>query len=113
MRTVTMSTFNRLVLIAALLINTSCAQLVSVSMTQVPADRSHPIKAQSHDWVVLGFKFNNDFADKVRTDLQAQCPTGKVTGLYTKHETYLHLYLIIVPFWKRVVSSEGYCVAGT
>ncbi len=89
-----------------------CATLQSVSITPIPADRSRPVAARSHDWVILGFKFNNDFVDVVRDDLQRQCPQGKVTGLMTKQETYMHLYLIIFPFWKRVVEARGYCVAG-
>lgn len=101
------------VLLATLLTFTGCAQLNSVSMTPVPTDRSRPIRAKAHDWVVWGVKFNNDFADNVRSDLQRQCPTGRVTGMMTKHETYLHLYLVIVPFWKRVVETQAYCVGPT
>lgn len=102
---------NRYLLVALLLASLSgCASLNSFSMTQVPADRSHPVSAEDHDWVVWGFKFNNDITNNVRDKLHKQCPNGKVTGIMTKQETYLHLYTIIVPFWKRVVTAQGYCV---
>lgn len=90
------------VAIAAL---SACASLGSVSVTQIPADRSHPIQAESHDWTVFGIAGDNDFADDVPKQLNQQCPRGKVTGLITKSESKLWVFVS-----RRRVTAHGFCV---
>ncbi len=84
----------------------ACASLGSVSVTQVPADRSRPISAESHDWTVFGLAGDNDYADEVPRQLLAQCPRGKVTGVLTKSESKLWVFVS-----RRRVSARAFCVA--
>lgn len=94
--------------VAPCLALTACASLGSVSITQVPTDRSHPIQAESHDWTVFGLAGDNDYADEVPKQLAQQCPTGKITGLMTKSES--KLWIIVA---RRRVTAHGFCVAGS
>jgi hypothetical protein len=85
-----------------------CASLRSVSATSIPSDRNHPVQAEVSDWNILGLKFDNDFVDKLPTQLQAQCPNGAVRGILTKYENYYYLLA-----FKRVAHAQGYCVGGS
>lgn len=91
--------------LAALLVLSGCASLGSVSVTQVPADRSRPISAESHDWTVFGIAGDNDYADEVPRQLFAQCPRGKVTGVLTKSESKLWVFVS-----RRRVTAHAFCV---
>lgn len=82
-----------------------CASLQSVSLGDVPSDRSRPIVATKSSWSVLGVYFSNDFVDDVVEDLRGQCPKGGIAGVFTKHEGYT--YFIIT---ERSVTARGYCV---
>lgn len=99
-------TASGLLLAATLLGLTGCASLGSVSVTQVPADRSRPISAESHDWTVFGLAGDNDYADEVPRQLLAQCPRGKVTGVLTKSESKLWVFVA-----RRRVTAQAFCVA--
>ena len=92
-------------LVAVSLALSACASLGSVSITQVPSDRSHPIEAESHDWTIFGIAGDNDFADDVPKQLHKQCPNGKVTGLITKSESKLWVFVA-----RRRVTARGFCV---
>lgn len=83
----------------------ACASLGSVSVTQIPTDRSHPIAAESHDWTVFGLAGDNDYADEVPKQLSQQCPRGKITGLLTKSESKLWVFVS-----RRRVTARGFCV---
>ena len=97
----------KLSLAAALIIGFSgCASLNSVSLTSVPAHRTHPVKTERSKWIVLGLNFDNDFVDDAVEDLKRQCPNGRVTGILTKDEVIAY-----VLFWKRSVTATGYCLA--
>ena len=84
---------------------TGCASLQSVSVTAVPSERSHKVQADANNTAFLGIHFDNDFADGLREDLRRQCPHGRVTGIFTKYETY---WVVLVE--TRTVTATGYCV---
>jgi hypothetical protein len=83
----------------------ACTSLKSVSLTQIPSDRSRPLRSEVSDSALLGIHFDNDFVTPLTADLMRQCPNGKVTGILTKQETTL--YVIVQ---KRHVVATGYCV---
>jgi hypothetical protein len=83
----------------------ACTSLQSVSVTQVPSDRSRPVRAEVSSTALFGIHFDNDFVDELRDDLIRQCPNGKVTGILTKHQSTL--YVIVS---TRKVIATGYCV---
>jgi hypothetical protein len=82
-----------------------CTALQSVSVTQIPTDRSRPLHAEVTNTALLGIHFDNDFVDTLTADLMRQCPRGRVTGILTKQET--SLYVIVQ---TRRVKATGYCV---
>jgi hypothetical protein len=82
-----------------------CASLQSVSVTAVPSERGHKVQADASNTAFLGIHFDNDFADGLREDLRRQCPHGRVTGVFTKYETY---WVVLVE--TRTVTATGYCV---
>jgi hypothetical protein len=83
----------------------ACTSLQSVSVTQIPSDRSHPVRAEVSNTALFGIHFDNDFVDDLQSRLLEQCPRGKVTGILTKHESTL--YVIVA---TRTVVATGYCV---
>ncbi|TGN07023.1 hypothetical protein [Leptospira ilyithenensis] len=84
-----------------------CAQLQTVSMTPqpFPKDREVPIQADVSKFVFLAFNFNNDFLEEIPAKLTAQCPTGKITGLFTKYEIIQYVLA-----YRMNVIAKGYCV---
>jgi hypothetical protein len=86
---------------------TGCASLQSVSVTNIPRERGKPVEATADNVAVLGIHFTNDFADDLPDDLRAQCPNGKVTGIYSKYES---TWYVLVQ--ERSVTAKGYCVPG-
>lgn len=95
-------------LILSLLIFTSCASLNSVSLTQVPSDRSHPIEAEASSWAILGMHLSNGWVDDAIQGLRQKCSDGKVSGVYTKYEGRNYF------FWTtRTVKAHAYCQKGT
>jgi hypothetical protein len=91
--------------LAALATLTGCTALQSVSVTQIPADRSRPLHAEVSNTAFLGIHFTNDFIEPLTAKLMAECPRGRVTGILTKQES--SLYVIVQT--RRVVAT-GYCV---
>ena len=83
---------------------TSCASLHSVSLTSVPANRSHPLQEEVSDWAFLGIHFSNDFVNELRDRLHSACHGGKVSGILTKYESY-NYFLVI----KRQVKATAFC----
>jgi hypothetical protein len=83
----------------------ACTSLQSVSVTQIPGDRSRPLHAEVSNTALLGIHFDNDFVDELARDLMRQCPRGRVTGLLTKQESSLY----VVVQTRRVIAT-GYCV---
>jgi hypothetical protein len=86
----------------------ACTTLQSVSVTQVPIDRSRPLRAEVTNTALLGIHFDNDFLDDLMPQLLRQCPRGRITGLLTKEES--SLYVIVAT--RRVIAT-GFCVYDT
>ena len=91
--------------VAALATLAGCTSLQSVSVTQIPSDRSRPLHAEVSNTALLGIHFSNDFLEPLTMDLMRQCPRGRVTGILTKQES--SLYVIVQT--RRVVAT-GFCV---
>ena len=90
-----------------LVFGSGCTSLQTVSVTQIPKDRSKPVQVEENNTAFLGIHFDNDFVDEIPAQLQEQCRGGKVTGILTKYETTW--YVIIQ---TRTVTATGYCVRG-
>ena len=86
-----------------------CTSLNSVSITQIPAERSQKVQVQKEKFIFLGFTFDNDFVDDSVESLKRQCPNGKISGLLTKDED-VNYFLYI--FWKKRLTATGFCVKG-
>lgn len=86
----------------------ACTSLQSVSVTQIPANRSKPVRAEVDNTALFGIHFDNDFVDELTDQLMQQCPHGKITGILTKHENTT--YVIVQT--RRVIAT-GYCVYET
>lgn len=84
---------------------TACAHLNSVSVTQVPADRSKEIRVNTSKWIFLGFSFDNLFVDQLAAELKGKCQGGKIQGILTKDETFAYFIL-----FKKEVTVTGFCV---
>lgn len=81
-----------------------CVGLNTVSMTQIPAERDKVISTKSSSWNFIGINFSNAFVDEAIENLKAQCPTGKIEGVYTKHQTTGYVLV-----FKREVIVSAYC----
>jgi len=81
-----------------------CVGLNTVSMTQVPAERDNKITTNSSSWNFIGINFSNVFVDEAIENLKTQCPTGKIEGVYTKHQTTGYVLV-----FKREVIVSAYC----
>lgn len=87
--------------------SSGCASLESVSVTNIPSERGRPVEASADNPAFLGIHFSNGFADELPDQLRRQCPSGKVTGIYSKYES---TWYVLVQ--NRSVVVKGYCVAG-
>jgi len=86
---------------------TGCVSLNSVSLTQVPAERTNEVRASADHWAILGIAFDNDFVDEAVNDLRTQCQGGKLEGVLTKFQNTV--YFLVV---KREVIATAYCQKG-
>lgn len=98
-------------IISALLILSlgACASISSLSVSSIPANRSHTVRAEASRTIVLGLNFDNDYVNSLVNDLKTQCPKGVVSGILTKDEV-INYFLFMV--YARKVTATGYCVAG-
>ena len=87
------------------LILSSCVSLQSVSLTQIPKQRSKTVTAMVSKTIFLGFNFDNDFVDDISSRLAEQCPGGKVTGILTKDSTTSYVFV-----FRRQIEAQGYCI---
>ncbi|MCW8328555.1 hypothetical protein MD588_07015 [Photobacterium sp. SDRW27] len=86
------------------LLLSGCVGLNTVSLTPVPAQRDHQITATSSSWNFIGINFDNAFVDEAVENLKSQCPTGKIEGVYTKHQTTAYALI-----FKREIVATAYC----
>lgn len=84
----------------------SCASLQSVSLTPIPSDQSRPVKVETSRMIILGLNFDNDYVNRLVSDLKTECKGGKVGGILTKDE-YINYFLGIIA--KRHVEATGFC----
>lgn len=84
-----------------------CVSLDSVSVTQVPVNRSQKVRAEAERSIFLGFNFDNDYVNSITNDLKNQCTNGTVSGILTKTESTMYFLFF---FWKKKVTATGYCV---
>lgn len=94
--------------LAAALLMAGCTSLQSVSISQIPQDRSQRVVAESDQWSLLGIAFSNDFVDEAMRDIQQQCPQGQVEGVLTQYD-----HTFFFPILVRTVEVTGFCVEGT
>jgi hypothetical protein len=87
---------------------TSCATLVSVSQTQIPAKRNNVITAEANKWIFLLLSFDNDYASEVSTKLANQCRGGEVRGILTKDENFNYFLGLVT---QRRITAKGYCLS--
>lgn len=85
-----------------------CANVQSVSLTPIPANRSKVVKAEVSKTIFLAFNFNNDYVEPLVDDLKSQCPNGVVSGILTKDESIS--YLIV---FTRHITATGFCNVAT
>ena len=83
----------------------SCTSLRTVSLTQIPKNRSKKVYAEVSKTIFLGFNFDNDFVDQLTSKLRARCKNGKITGILTKDEQTFYFLTT-----NRKISARGYCV---
>jgi hypothetical protein len=95
-----------LISLAFLMTLSGCASLNSVSVTPIPANRTAQVSAEASRWIILGFNFDNDYADEVTKKLSDTCPGGKISGILTKDEVYMYFSVFVL---KRKVVASGYC----
>ena len=98
---------NILVSIFSVFAIVGCAHINSVSLTPIPAQRSHPVKAEVSKTIFLAFNFDNDYINPLVDDLKSQCPNGVVSGILTKDETTGYLIVFV-----KHVTATGFCSVG-
>ncbi len=99
----------RFLLPFVLLFTVGCHTINSVSLTQIPQQRSKKVEAEVSKFIFLGFNFNNDYVDNLSQKLQDQCEGGQVRGILTK-DTVINYFLML--FHTRQITASGYCVSG-
>lgn len=90
--------------ILSMLLLNSCASVNSVSLTQVPIQRTKVVKAESSKFIFLGFNFNNDYVDEAIGQLKEQCPNGIISGILTKDESISYFLA-----HTRKITATGFC----
>jgi hypothetical protein len=89
------------------LILSGCTYTVSVSQSNIPAQRKKPVEASIYKFMVMGLNFDNDYALQLATELKERCPGGDVRGV-TTHDMVTLYFLGF--FWAREVKAQGYCL---
>ena len=87
---------------------TGCTYLESVSLTNIPEERSKVVTATREKGIIFYFNFDTDFAGELSADLQSQCEGGVVSGILTKFENIC--YVPVFCFYSVYrVTATGYC----
>ena len=87
---------------------TGCTYLESVSLTNIPEERSKVVTATREKGIIFYFNFDTDFADELSADLRSQCEGGVVSGILTKFENICYVPLFCFYSVNRVTAT-GYC----
>lgn len=87
---------------------TGCTYLESVSLTNIPEERSKVVTATREKGIIFYFNFDTDFTDELSADLRSQCEGGVVSGILTKFENIC--YVPVFCFYSVYrVTATGYC----
>ena len=87
---------------------TGCTYLESVSLTNIPEERSKVVTATREKGIIFYFNFDTDFADELSADLRSECEGGVVSGILTKFENIC--YVPVFCFYSVYrVTATGYC----
>ncbi len=87
---------------------TGCTYLESVSLTNIPEERSKVVTTAREKGIIFYFNFDTDFADELSADLRSQCEGGVVSGILTKFENIC--YVPVFCFYSVYrVTATGYC----
>ena len=87
---------------------TGCTYLESVSLTNIPEERSKVVTATREKGIIFYFNFDTDFADELSADLRSQCEGGVVSGILTKFENICYVPEFCFYSVYRVTAT-GYC----
>ena len=87
---------------------TGCTYLESVSLTNIPEERSKVVTAEREKGIIFYFNFDTDYADELSADLRSQCEGGVVSGILTKFENTCYVPLFCFYIVSRVTAT-GYC----
>ena len=87
---------------------TGCTYLESVSLTNIPEERSKVVSATREKGIIFYFNFDTDFADELSADLRSQCEGGVVSGILTKFENICYVPVFCFYSVNRVTAT-GYC----
>ena len=87
---------------------TGCTFLKSVSLTNIPQERSKVVTATREKGIIFYFNFDTDYADELSADLRSQCEGGVVSGIFTKFENTCYVPLFCFYIVSRVTAT-GYC----
>ena len=97
-----------LIFILLMGMTTGCTYLESVSLTNIPEERSKVVTATREKGIIFYFNFDTDFADELSADLRSQCEGGVVSGILTKFENIC--YVPVFCFYSVYrVTAIGYC----
>ena len=88
--------------------STGCYYLESVSLTNIPEERSKVVTATREKGIIFYFNFDTDFTDELSADLRSQCEGGVVSGILTKFENICYVPLFCFYLVYRVTAT-GYC----
>ena len=87
---------------------TGCTYLESVSLTNIPEERSRVVTATREKGIIFYFNFDTDFTEELSADLRNQCEGGVVSGILTKFENIC--YVPVFCFYSVYrVTATGYC----
>ncbi len=89
-----------------LMLLAGCVKLQSVSVTQVPAQRTQQVSASAETPLLfMGIGLKPTFADSLVDNLRLKCKNGLISGILTKHE-----HLTWPLFSRERVTATGWCV---
>jgi hypothetical protein len=96
--------------ILALALTAGCAHSIHevhvsdfVPMAQI--ESGEMVKAQTEQFVVMGFVGQTDYVDQAKAQLMANCPGGAVTGITTQFSTSMGFLS-----WTNKILMQGLCV---
>ncbi len=70
-----------------------------------PFEGGKIVKAAGEQFVVMGFAFDTNHADKAYASLQAKCPNGEIQGITTQHSTSHGFFS-----WTNKILMQGLCI---